>query len=159
MGEKQPPTVLYLVRHGRAKPKDEDPERSLSEVGKDDVFKMAAWADRAGIHVDEIRHSGKARARQTAELFAARLGTSSPLPVSGLGPNDDVGPLAESLRKETRSVMLVGHLPLLERLAALLITGRTDQTAVCLDAGGLLVLRRTEVSWTTIGLMQPSMLP
>ena len=34
---------------------------------------MATWAAGAGVHVDEIRHSGKLRAQQTAEIFAKHL--------------------------------------------------------------------------------------
>ena len=118
MGDEDSPILLYVVRHGKAKPKDEDPERSLTQTGRDEVIKMAAWAASVGIRVDEIRHSGKTRARQTAELFAQRLGMPSPQSTTGLGPNDDVGPLADSLRDENRCIMLVGHLPFLERLAA-----------------------------------------
>lgn len=60
---------LYLVRHGEAKPKDEDPERGLTDVGRADVSGMAAWAAAADIQVDEIRHSGKLRAQQTASAL------------------------------------------------------------------------------------------
>ena len=35
-------TMLYLVRHGEAKPKDEDPERGLTLLGADAVARMAA---------------------------------------------------------------------------------------------------------------------
>ena len=49
---------LYLVRHGEAKSKDEDPERGLNEAGVTGVTRMAAWAAAAGIQVQVIRHSG-----------------------------------------------------------------------------------------------------
>ena len=53
---------LYLVRHGEAKSKDEDPERSLSDKGVDDVKKVARAMFRKKVAVASIFHSGKARA-------------------------------------------------------------------------------------------------
>ena len=66
-------TLVYLVRHGEAKPKGEDPERPLSEVGEDDVVRMAVWAAETGNHVAAIWHSGKLRAQQTVKVFADQL--------------------------------------------------------------------------------------
>ena len=138
-------TLVYLVRHGEAKPKDEDSERPLSEAGEDDVVRMAVWAAETGIHVAAIRHSGKLRAQQTAEIFADQLPDAFvPQAVSGLAPNDDVEPIAKQLQAEQGPIMLVGHLPFLERLASLLVTGDADAPAVILDAGALLALAKNE---------------
>ncbi len=62
-------TELFLIQHGEAKTKDEDPERRLTEHGAAVVEKMATWAARAGVKVSEIRHSGKRRAEQTASIL------------------------------------------------------------------------------------------
>ena len=49
---------------------------------------MADWAARMGIKVDEIRHSGKRRAEQTATIFAKHLNPSrGVIAVKGLNPN------------------------------------------------------------------------
>src|SRR5512142_725316 len=53
---------LFLVQHGEAKSEAEDPERSLTDRGAEAVRRMAAWAARVGVKVDQIRHSGKRRA-------------------------------------------------------------------------------------------------
>lgn len=34
---------LYLLRHGEAKSKDEDPERGLTDARRADVTRMAIW--------------------------------------------------------------------------------------------------------------------
>src|SRR5262249_38630311 len=65
--------TIFLVQHGEAKPENEDSERSLTERGTETVERVADWAARMGIKVDEIRHSGKRRAEQTATSFAKRL--------------------------------------------------------------------------------------
>jgi phosphohistidine phosphatase len=60
---------------------------------------MAARAAAAGIQVDKVRHSGKMRAQQTAEIFAECLGAET-IAVSGLAPNDDVTAVADAIEHE-----------------------------------------------------------
>ena len=88
-------TQLFLVRHGEATSKEEDPERPLTKVGRSNVVRIADWAASIGIRVDEIRHSGKLRAEQTAEIFSECLNAAPPRVVSGLAPNDDVTLIGE----------------------------------------------------------------
>jgi len=65
---------LYLVQHAEAKRKEEDPERPLSEKGRVDIRKVAVYiAGHINIKVSAIIHSGKTRARQTAEALAEYL--------------------------------------------------------------------------------------
>jgi len=61
---------LFLVQHGKNLPKEQDPEKGLSEEGKNEVERIAALAVRYGVSVSAIKHSGKKRARETAEIFA-----------------------------------------------------------------------------------------
>ncbi len=149
---------LYLVRHGEAKPKDEDPERGLTEAGHANVSRMASWVAASGIRVDEIRHSGKLRAQQTAEIFAEALGAQAQA-TPGLAPKDDVASIAGAIESEEGDIMLVGHLPFLERLAALLTAGNADSSVVTLDAGALLELTLADDGWRVTCLMQPRLLP
>jgi phosphohistidine phosphatase len=149
---------LYLVRHGDAKPKDEDPERGLTEAGHRNVSRMAAWVAAAGIRVDEIRHSGKLRAQQTAEILAEPLDAQAQA-IPGLAPKDDVAGVARAIESEQGDIMLVGHLPFLERLVALLTVGNADSSVVTLDAGALLELTVAEDTWRVTCLMQPRLLP
>ena len=65
--------ALYLVQHGKSLPKEEDPERGLSPEGLTEVEGIADAAKTNGIRVARIDHSGKKRARQTADLFASAL--------------------------------------------------------------------------------------
>jgi phosphohistidine phosphatase len=60
---------LFLVQHGNALLKDVDPERGLSESGKQDVANVVAFLARGSVQVERIFHSGKKRAWETAELF------------------------------------------------------------------------------------------
>lgn len=140
--------TLYLVQHGIARPPAEDHEPELTAVGRQEVMRMASWAAAAGVEVDEIRHSGKLRAMQTAKLLADSLGPArGAVAISGLKPMDDVQVLAEALEGEAEPVMLVGHLPHLSRLAGFLLSGDTEAHLVDFRNSGLVCLAREESHW------------
>ena len=83
--------ALYLVQHGKSLPKEADPEKGLSEEGRSEVEMIAAVARGYGVPVAGISHSGKKRARQTAEILAAALDVQDRTAErTGLGPLDDV---------------------------------------------------------------------
>jgi phosphohistidine phosphatase len=134
---------LYLVRHGEPMSETEDPERPLSARGRDEVRRVSAAAARIGLRIAEIRHSGKRRAEQTAEIFADALGLhDAVVKASGLAPNDDVRPVAAIFDTAAEPLMLVGHLPFLSRLTSLLLVGDPDRQLVRFPMGGMVCLVR-----------------
>ena len=111
--------ALYLVQHGKSLPKAEDPEKGLSADGKMETERIADVAKGYLVKVSRIVHSGKKRARETAEILASLLPPAGGLePRNGMNPLDDVRTFADSLELD-KNVMLVGHLPFLERLIGL----------------------------------------
>jgi phosphohistidine phosphatase len=149
---------VYVVQHGEAEPKSVDPARPLTERGRGDVQQVAAFAARLGLKVAQIRHSGQARAEQTAAVLGEALAPpGGVVAVSGLAPNDDVRPLAKELAGESQSVMLVGHLPFLARLAGLLLTGDTDRSVVRFLNAGLVCLAREADRWQVAWILTPEM--
>ena len=66
-------THLYLVQHGAAKAEAEDPKRGLTAEGRHDVERMAEFLFTLHLPLDRIEHSGKRRAKETAEILAERL--------------------------------------------------------------------------------------
>lgn len=101
--------ALYLVQHGKAMSAEVDPERGLSEEGVAEVERIAGVARGYRVSVRTIRHSGKKRARQTAELMAAVLSPLNGIEQGdGLDPNDDVILVASEL-DETEDLMIVGR--------------------------------------------------
>jgi phosphohistidine phosphatase len=148
---------VYLVQHAEAKSKEEDPDRPLTKRGRRDVEAVAAVAARLGFQVDQIRHSGKARARQTAEVLGAALAPPhGVVAVSGLEPDGDVVPVAQALAAASEPVMLVGHLPFMERLAAQLLTGDPECTVVEFKKGGLVNLAREDDAWRVQWIVTPA---
>jgi phosphohistidine phosphatase len=152
--------VVYLVRHGDANSPLVDPERGLSARGRSSVERLAAWAAKVFSPVPEIRHSGKLRAAQTAEILSAAFQLDSePRGVAGLNPNDDVEPVAEMLGSEEQPVMLVGHLPFLSRLVSFLVVGDAGKPIVEFDTATLVRISRDQYGWAIDTLTPPRALP
>ena len=134
--------ALYLVQHGKSLSKEEDPERGLSPEGISDVNRIASVAGSYGIKPTAIRHSGKKRARQTAEIYGqALLPEGKTEQTTGLDPLDDVSIFAGQLRAND-NIMLVGHLPFMERLTNFLVTGSVEKLVFRFQNGGIVCLDR-----------------
>jgi phosphohistidine phosphatase len=132
--------ALYLVQHGKSLAKEIDPEQGLSEEGIAETERIAAVAKEYGVRVSCIVHSGKKRARQTAEFFAAALRPENGVQErGGLNPLDDVVQIAATLNSK-EDLMLVGHLPFMERLTSYLITGSFEKLVFKFQNGGIVCL-------------------
>ena len=134
---------LFLVQHGKSQTKEVDPERGLTEEGAAEVRGVARVAKECGLRLSKVRHSGKKRARETAEILAEALLDSegSVAAIEGLGPLDDVSEIAARVSEEAR-LMLVGHLPFMERLTSFLITGDAEKPVLKFQNGGIVCLDR-----------------
>ena len=94
------------------------------------------------VRVSRILHSGKKRARETAAILSARLSPIDGIePCDGMNPLDDVRDFVNHLSVD-QDIMLVGHLPFLERIIGLLVCGNPDQTVFKLQNSGILCLDR-----------------
>jgi phosphohistidine phosphatase len=133
---------LYLVHHGDALSPDADPRRPLSTPGHLASERLAEIAATRGARPAVIWHSGKLRARQTAELFWRACNPLAEFQaVSGLQPADFPGLFRTQLIGEPRDVMAVGHMPSLPRVLGLLTTGSPDAPAN-FPAHGIVALER-----------------
>ena len=148
--------ALYLIQHGKSLPKDQDPDQGLSKEGIAETKRMASLAKDQGITVSQIRHSVKSRARQTAEIFAEAMTPREGIQeVSGIKPMDDVAEYAANLDPD-ENVMLVGHLPFMERITSYLTTGSIDQTVFKFQNSGIVCLDKDPetqswvIKWTLL---------
>lgn len=134
--------TLYLVQHGKSLPQDIDPQKGLSKEGASEVQRIAEVAAGYGCKVSKICHSGKKRARQTAEIFAACLNPPGGVAViRGIDPLDDVAVLSGNLPFED-DLMLVGHLPFMQRLTSYLIIGSVEPPVFKFQNGGIVCMER-----------------
>ena len=116
--------LLLLVHHGDAVGPEIDPRRPLSPVGVGGVERIAAHAAARGAKPQVVWHSGKLRAKQTAEAVWRACNALAEFAASrDLQPDDPPQWIRDRLRGETRDVAIAGHFPHLPRLLALLVTG------------------------------------
>src|SRR5262245_31942067 len=97
---------LCLVHHAMALGAEVDPQRPLSTPGREHATALAARVKARGFAPAVIWHSGKLRARQTAEAF---LLACNPLAefkmIRGVHPDDPPELLSDQLRGEARDVL------------------------------------------------------
>ncbi len=150
---------LYLVQHGLARPESEDPERPLTPAGREEVVRVARAAAAAGVRPGQILHSGKLRARQTADILAEDLGPVEGVhAVEGLDPQGDPRVAAERVAQADADLMLVGHLPHLGRLASLLLAGSAEREIVAFRNAGVVCLEGQADRFAVVWALTPELL-
>jgi phosphohistidine phosphatase len=150
--------ALYLVQHGKSLAKEIDPEQDLSGEGAVETERMARMARDLGLRIGSILHSGKTRARRTAEVLATALQPAAGIKEApGLNPLDD--PVPWTSVNPGAGLMLVGHLPFMGRLAALLVTGSPDKPVIRFQNSGIVCLDRDEASanWLILWALVPKL--
>lgn len=151
---------LYLVQHANAASKDVDPERSLTEEGRRDIQKVAAFIKPLNLSVVYLWHSTKARAIQTAEILAEVITINEEkIEREGLAPNDDVTVIRDELIAAQQDIMIVSHMPFVSKLASLLLAGREFADTVAFRQGGIVALNSSEPNqWQIEWMIIPELL-
>ena len=145
----------YLVRHGDALSAHVDPERPLSQRGREEVAALGRMALGRNVQVGEICHSGIRRARETAEILARYLKPPNGVrQIAGLLPEDDPEVGKADLEWVDEPVMWVGHLPYMNRLAALLVAGAP---AVEFIPASMICCSKSGVSWQLEWRLAPAL--
>ena len=151
---------LYLVQHGLAVDKEQDPARPLSAEGKRDVVLLAAKLGAAGVGVARVWHSGKLRAEQTAvQLVKQVLPGGRVQQMDGIAPNDPVEEFAADIDVWQDDTLVVGHLPFMARLVSQLLTGDPGRDCVQFRPGSIVCLERTSPDhWVLLWMLRPELL-
>jgi len=143
-------SLVILVHHGDAVGPGVDPMRPLSSAGRAATERVASAAAARGVRPDVIWHSGKLRARQTAEIFWKACNPLSLFTAErGLLPDDPPQWIRDRLTGEERTILIVGHMPYLPRLLGMLTTGR-DEPAVSFPLHGCVALETDGAQWKEV---------
>ncbi len=151
---------VYLMRHGQPVSSVENPEQPLSDLGKKDVEKIAAFLHRVGVEIDQALHSGKARARQTATIMASRLNPKLELQETpGLAPLDDVTRIAKQINEAKKDQLVAGHMPHLGKLVSFLVVGDQSARVINFPQGGVVCLEKDGIErWSIVWVLVPDIL-
>ncbi len=151
---------LYLVQHGEAVSKDIDPDRPLTAAGREDIERLARFLSHNRVSVSRIIHSGKTRARETAEVLAQGIAREGKIErAAGLDPLDSPSDFSTRLKGRSEDLAIVGHLPFLAKLVSYLVTGNDESALLAFVPGTVVVLEReNEGVWVITNMLQPHML-
>ena len=150
---------LYLVQHGHAVSKQEDPERPLSDKGRTDLARIADFIKPLKIEVKYLWHSSKARAIQTAEILADVVRIKKACSErDGLSPNDEIIAVEKDIIKAGGNVMVIGHMPFLSKLASELLSGSEVANTVRFRQGGILCMNYDkDTGWQIEWMITPDL--
>jgi phosphohistidine phosphatase len=134
---------LYLVHHADAVTAEVDSTRPLSSRGRAQATDVARRVAARQARPVAIWHSGKLRARETAEIYLQATNPAATFTATrGLQPDDDPEWMRDALAGETDDLMIVGHYPYLPTLLQLLAG---DQAVF--PQHGAVALERAESGW------------
>lgn len=134
---------LILLRHAHAESQSgdgSDADRALSEEGRREAQAAGRWLKEQGLAPDRVLVSPSRRTRETLDLVLAELGDAPRVEEPGIyeaSPGELAG-LADRNRDATR-LLMVGHNPGFEQLAALMHSGQSGDYRG-MPPGGIAVL-------------------
>ncbi|OIQ01327.1 MAG: phosphohistidine phosphatase SixA [Zetaproteobacteria bacterium CG2_30_46_52] len=149
---------IYLVQHGQAVSEDEDPTRPLTSQGREDITRVAGFLSLfEKPKPKKVVHSGKLRAKQSAQMFAEAWQVSHIEEDGDLSPNAMPEIWRDRLANMDEDIMLVGHLPHLGKLVSLLVQQDSDKATVLFRNGGCLCLERAGDAFHMLWHINPTL--
>jgi len=127
--------TLLLMRHGEAYHSFQDPQRPLTDSGKENTLRICSCLKEHLKEVKEIWHSPILRARESAQALKKVMGDVkvSTREMPELKPNGDVKFVASEVNdffQTQESLFIVGHLPFLPVFASYLLEKDRKQTEI-----------------------------
>ncbi len=120
---------------------------------------VARFLKQADMTLAGVMHSGKRRAKQTAEILAKQLAPNIPLLINeNINPLDLPTVVAEEIGQWQDDILLVGHLPHMAKLVNLLLTDQELPAIVSFNPGVVVCLEKSEdKTWSLNWLISPDM--
>jgi len=147
--------MLFLIQHGEANDANIDPERDLTPLGERHARGAGRFLALHRAVVERILHSGKLRAERTARVLAAELGAADKVAYrAGLLPGDDPRAMIAEIQALTpEGLVIVGHLPFLQRLAEELL----GCSVVRFQNAGIVALEEHPEGWVVKWAVVPEL--
>jgi phosphohistidine phosphatase len=144
---------LYLVQHGQALAEYDDPLRALNDEGRKNAEKIAQFLRSNNIEVEEIWHSRKLRAMQTGQIIYQYIPCRKIVERDDLNPQDPVDKFPGEILEFEKDLIIVGHLPFLQKLASLILTGSSNFNLISFQYSAIACLQYQEnwkIAWFVI---------
>ena len=153
---------ILLVRHAKAEPRPlltlrpkQDARRPLTDAGRKRMRRAARTLRKLLPAIDVLAASPLVRARETAEIIAARYDGTPVVELAPLSPGGSERDLLEWLREQRAdaAIGLVGHEPDLSLFASWLLSGKKSPFAP-LRKGGACLIRFAETPAAGGGVLE-----
>lgn len=123
---------IYLMQHGPALPKEQDPDEGLSPAGEARIHASGNALKRMGVSFDVILSSPKKRSKQTAAIVAKEIGFP-PEKIMETEKVKAMTPPEETIKALTKyagnkRILIAGHLPSVAEVASFLLTEGSKAT-------------------------------
>jgi len=145
--------TVYIVRHGKAVPASAnipDAERLLTDTGVARTWKVAQYMAESKPVIDHIISSPAERAYTTALIIADKLGIKAAKVVTDeklfSGDASDALDILEGLDDSIKSVMIVGHNPIITQVANHFTNPKLDS----LPTTGVVSVHLETTSWAEL---------
>ena len=146
---------LFLVRHGDYVEERVDPRCPLSPKGRADIARMASFLKQAGFSVDNLYHSGKTRAIESAQILQQTINPQALIEQKKyLAPDDSVDEIIYDVASWKKNSMVVGHMPFLARLIARLVIQDERKAIISLPTSAVVILENDrDQNWYIVGFI------
>lgn len=148
---------LYLIQHGLSLPEEKDPDKSLSPEGREQTQKIANFLKEKNINFNLLWHSTKLRATQTAQIILNHISCTEVQERNDLNPTDPVEKFPEEILSMSNDLMIVGHLPFLQKLASLLLTRLEKYQFISFKNSGVICFEYSD-TWKIVWMIIPDLI-
>ncbi len=130
---------IYLMQHGSALPKEQDPDEGLSPDGETRIHASGKALKKMGIGFDVILSSPKKRSGQTAAIVAEEVGfppekiMETEKVKAMTPPEETIKALSEYAGN--KRILIAGHLPSVAEVASFLLT-KGSKATIEFERGG-----------------------
>jgi phosphohistidine phosphatase len=130
---------IYLMQHGSALPKEQDPEQGLGPDGKVEIHASGKALKKMGVSFDVILSSPKKRSKQTASIVAEEVGFPPDKiveadKVKAMTPPEETLAIIEDYSGDQK-ILIAGHLPSIAEVASFLLT-KGSKATITFERGG-----------------------
>lgn len=149
---------LYLARHGDYALDTAQGLDVLTDQGRNEITQLATQLRQMNLQVENILHSEKNRAKQTAELLASGITSKeAPIVYKGLNPDDEVSEIAGEIPHWNKDLLIVGHLPFMSKLVSFLLIRHEFPEIVNFQTGTIACLGQIDkTQWAIDWVLSPS---
>lgn len=155
---------FIIVRHGEAVHKFEDDGRRLTAKGRKEADSVGRYLKISNVNPRFIIHSSKQRSLESAMRISEILNLPDRLHFEkNAGPDGDLRDIIDLVMNTEDSVILVSHIPLVNRISNFLLSDNDYRSALGFDTGSVLILdRETNIDnvdmhcdWTIYSFLKP----